>query len=437
MYFSKKIEDSQEFDAISPEPTSKTNLEKSSKFSISNPNENVKEKTIGLNTNANTYGEDIKLQGTSTEKTGVDNVGESDIGPVGKPNAMSSERKAAEQKLVEIAEIRELGVIPEYDKMQTQTEESGMATGKTITGQQYHIQKKSNGKYIAIVEGEGVGFVPNELNKVCDSFEEAYVSAWEYIFENNPDTYSEMISSGAEEYDAQHSEAEYMENETPEALAPSTEEEAVAMARENLESISDTDAPPETKDSYYAVHDTVDVDDKTLKNIGKLLKEKLSLNPQEVKAIQKIIQEYSADKFSNKNELFIKIKEQFGERFWRERNAPVSDVKRWLRSERIFVSDTIKGDIADYQQFRKSMGNKISTSKDGVPVDVVYQELLELYPDFFSEDVINPTDQFLRICEVANMEVYENNSYSLDDDTTPSIDEIKKLLFIFARESFC
>ena len=92
-----KIEDPQGFDAISPEPTSKTNLEKSSKFTISNSNENVKEKTIGLNTNANTYGEDIKFQGTSTEKTDVvEKATESDIGPVGKPKAVSSERKAAE-----------------------------------------------------------------------------------------------------------------------------------------------------------------------------------------------------------------------------------------------------------------------------------------------------------------------------------------------------
>ena len=69
---------------------------------------------------------------------------------------------------------------------------------------------ESDGTYVAIVEGEGSGgFVANELNKECDTFEEAFISAWEYIYERNPDLYSKTISYAVEDYDSAHNNAVY------------------------------------------------------------------------------------------------------------------------------------------------------------------------------------------------------------------------------------
>lgn len=208
---------------------------------------------------------------------------------------------------------------------------------------------------------------------------------------------------------------------------PITEEEAITMSREALETIDDKDAPPEVEEDYYELPDTTSIDDKTLKNIGKELRETLSLTPQETKAIQSIVQEYSTSEFPSKEELFDNIRKQFGEKVWKERNNEVADVKRHLRTTKFSVDDIIKTDIADYSKFRKSLGSKIKTSKDAISVDTFYQELTEIYPDFFSEEITNPTDQFLRICDVAEMEIYETQSYDLDDDTIQeAVDIISK-----------
>lgn len=207
------------------------------------------------------------------------------------------------------------------------------------------------------------------------------------------------------------------EDTLPDFFAPTTEEEANEMARESLESLNDADVPIEVEDNYYNMPDTTSLDDKTLKNIGKALRETLYLTPQETKAIQEIVQEYSTSEFPNNEELFNAIKEQFGEKEWKERNEEIADVKRWLRTTKIKVSDTIKNDIADYSYFRKSLGSKLKISKDGTPVDIYYKELVGEFPNFFSEDMANPTDLFLRICDVANMDIYQYQSYPLDDET--------------------
>ncbi len=199
--------------------------------------------------------------------------------------------------------------------------------------------------------------------------------------------------------------------------APITEEQANAMASESLESLTDADAPIEVEDGYYNIPDTSSLDKKTLKNIGKSLRDTLSLTPQETKAIQEIVQEYSTSELPSSEELFDTIKEKFAEKHWREKSNEVADVKRWLRNEKINVSQKIKQGIDDYSSFRKSHSGKIAFSKEGIPVDSAYQELNELYPDFFPADIVNEADQLLRMGEVADMDIYTENSYTLDDDT--------------------
>ena len=79
------------------------------------------------------------------------------------------------------------------------------------------------------------------------------------------------------------------------------------------------------------------------------------------------------------------------------------EVKKEIRNVPIKVSDGIKKDIADYGNFQRENFNKINFSRNGIPVDVAYQTLNELMPSYFPSDIINPTDQLLKISEVANM----------------------------------
>lgn len=75
------------------------------------------------------------------------------------------------------------------------------------------------------------------------------------------------------------------------------------------------------------------------------------------------------------------------------------DLRDYLRNTPIRVSDTIKGDIADYSAWRKSKFGKIRISDVGIPVDDVYTELCEKFPEMFDRKLSNPTDQLLRMGE--------------------------------------
>lgn len=75
------------------------------------------------------------------------------------------------------------------------------------------------------------------------------------------------------------------------------------------------------------------------------------------------------------------------------------DLRDYLRTTPIKVSEQDK--MIDYEDFRKSqMGRLKLTSKEGLPVDTVYEELKELYPALFSEDITNPSDQLQEIADV-------------------------------------
>lgn len=177
------------------------------------------------------------------------------------------------------------------------------------------------------------------------------------------------------------------------------------------------DAPPEMEGTYYEDNDTTALDNKALKNIGKSLRDTLALTAQETKAIQEIVQEYSTSETKNTDTLFDTIKEKFGEKVWKVKSEEIAEVKRFLRDTKVNVSPYIKSSIADYSAFRKSIGGKVGISKDGLPVDTAYQQLVEMYPAFFSEEITNEADQFLRMVEVANTDLYETESYQLDDNT--------------------
>ncbi len=204
----------------------------------------------------------------------------------------------------------------------------------------------------------------------------------------------------------------------PEAenYAPATEAEANAVAKKNLSTIRDADAPAEVETQYDEMPDTTAIDDKALGRIGKALKNVLGLDAKEVREIQEVVQKYSTTEYPDKAELFDEIKRNFGERTWDERNDELAEVKQTIRGYRINVSPHIKGDITDYRAFMRSNFGKIKFSNDGLPVDTAYMELSSMYPAYFPEEIENATEQLLRIAEVANEDMYTEQSYTLDDE---------------------
>lgn len=77
------------------------------------------------------------------------------------------------------------------------------------------------------------------------------------------------------------------------------------------------------------------------------------------------------------------------------------DIKKFIRDQKISISETDRQDIADYNLFRKAAMGTLTISKDGLPVDVAYQQLQEMAPELFPADITAPSDQLMQIYDVA------------------------------------
>ena len=77
------------------------------------------------------------------------------------------------------------------------------------------------------------------------------------------------------------------------------------------------------------------------------------------------------------------------------------DLKKFIRDQKISISEMDRQDIADYNLFRKAAMGTLTISKDGLPVDVAYQQLREMAPELFPADITEPSDQMMQIYDVA------------------------------------
>jgi hypothetical protein len=88
-----------------------------------------------------------------------------------------------------------------------------------------------------------------------------------------------------------------------------------------------------------------------------------------------------------------------------------SRLRRTLRNVSITIGDKYKADLdGGYNEFRKRNIGLINLVKDGMGVDVFYQELAEQYPELFNADITNQADQLMLISDVLDnlVKVYEN-----------------------------
>lgn len=89
------------------------------------------------------------------------------------------------------------------------------------------------------------------------------------------------------------------------------------------------------------------------------------------------------------------------------------ELRRTLRNTKIAISETDKADLADvggYTEFRKQNEHRLALSKNGVPVDQIYDELHERYGELFPAGITHPADQLIHIADVLDslQPVYEN-----------------------------
>ena len=77
------------------------------------------------------------------------------------------------------------------------------------------------------------------------------------------------------------------------------------------------------------------------------------------------------------------------------------DLKKFIRDQKLSVSEKDRQDIADFNLFRKAAMGTLTISKDGLPVDVAYQQLQDMAPELFPADITAPSDQLMQIYDVA------------------------------------
>ena len=78
------------------------------------------------------------------------------------------------------------------------------------------------------------------------------------------------------------------------------------------------------------------------------------------------------------------------------------ELRDYLRSTPLSISQEDASDIADYNDFRRRNFGRLNLRSGDTNIDQVYQELSEMWPEFFDEvRENNPVDQLLHISEVA------------------------------------
>lgn len=76
-------------------------------------------------------------------------------------------------------------------------------------------------------------------------------------------------------------------------------------------------------------------------------------------------------------------------------------MRDYLKTTRIYVPDSVKSDITDYNDFRKSLFGKVRIVNDptAMHIDQAYAELSAQYPGLLSSDIINPSAQLQEIAD--------------------------------------
>ena len=92
-----------------------------------------------------------------------------------------------------------------------------------------------------------------------------------------------------------------------------------------------------------------------------------------------------------------------------------SDLRSYLRTTTLSISEEDSHDIPDYGDFRRRNFGRLNLTRGRTNIDQVYQEMSQMWPEFFDEQrESHPTDQLLHIVDVLD-EIYrvtESNPFS-------------------------
>lgn len=94
----------------------------------------------------------------------------------------------------------------------------------------------------------------------------------------------------------------------------------------------------------------------------------------------------------------------------------ISDLLRTIRNTKIKISDDMRNSIPDFNDFRKRNLAYIRLANEGSNIDTFYEELVELYPEYFSDEVTHPADQLELIADtVKRLSIDGKKTYKISD----------------------
>ena len=104
-------------------------------------------------------------------------------------------------------------------------------------------------------------------------------------------------------------------------------------------------------------------------------------------------------------------------------------LKSYVKNTRIQIPEDAKSEV-HYAEFRKSHMGTFNLTNDGLPIDRAYQELCEMFPGIFSEEVTSPADQLNAIAEALE----SNKPYAYNPHEKHMADAIDYIVYMFASE---
>ena len=111
-----------------------------------------------------------------------------------------------------------------------------------------------------------------------------------------------------------------------------------------------------------------------------------------------------------------------------------SDLRSYLRTTKLTISEEDSHNIADYGDFRKRNMGRMTLTKGNTNIDRVYEEMAELWPEFFNpERETHPADQLTHIADVMDgiYDIEEYNPFSnyMEQAVTGAANEIMEQFF--------
>lgn len=111
-----------------------------------------------------------------------------------------------------------------------------------------------------------------------------------------------------------------------------------------------------------------------------------------------------------------------------------SDLRSYLRTTKLTISEEDSHNIADYGDFRKRNMGRMTLTKGNTNIDRVYEEMSELWPEFFDpQRETHPADQLAHIAEVMDgiYDITEYNPFSryMEQAVADAANEVMEMFF--------